>query len=290
MLATNLMEGFVMRMKTKSKLTSIIRLATVFAITITGVEKVHGAHRVEEHYVSLMAKQAKLHSEEKANLEAQLIQKEQLAQRELDAIKLEAGGSGANPPLPVRIGKLRKQADTANTLGEKLSYLQGDTLVEKIEALEKTLKDTEDANERLTQQYVEAQHNIVELQNEVGLSAGDTPVQVRARKLSDSVNQNANDLPEAVSTLAQELYNVSGNDLLEKISSLKKELDCKTNALVEAQKVIVEKEEAHADLYIQHLGAQNALQELDAELSVVQVKNLENQERLLYVLRKQFQS
>ena len=253
MLATNLMEGFVMRVKTKSKLTSIIRLATVFAITITGAEKIHGAHRVEEHYVGLMAKQAKLHSEEKANLEVQLIQKEQLVQRELDAIKLEAGGSGANTPLPVRIGKLRKQADTANTLGEKLSYLQSDTLVEKIEALEKTLKDTEDANERLTQQYVEAQHNIVELQNEVGLSAGDTPVQVRARKLSDSVNQNANDLAEAVSALAQELYNVPGNDLLEKINSLKKELDSKTNALVEAQKVIVEKEEAHADLYIHHL-------------------------------------
>ena len=42
-----------MRMKTKSKLTSIIRLATVFAITITGAEKVHGAHRVEEHYSKL---------------------------------------------------------------------------------------------------------------------------------------------------------------------------------------------------------------------------------------------
>lgn len=282
-----------MGMKTKSKLTSIIRVSTVFAITITGAEKIHGAHRVEEHYVGLMAKEAKLHSEEKTNLEVQLMQKEQqkqLVQRELDAVKLEAGGNGANTPLPVRIGKLRKQADTANTLGEKLSYLQGDTLVNKIEALEKTLKDTEDANERLTQQYVEAQHNIGELQNEIGLSAGNTPVQVRARKLSDSVNQNANDLTEAVSTLAQELYDVPGNDLLEKISSLKKELNCKTNALVEAQKVIVEKEEAHADLYIQHLGAQSAVQELDAELSAVQVKNSESQERLLDVLRKQFQS
>lgn len=284
-----------MRMKTTSKLTSIIRVATVFAITITGAEKVHGAHRVEEHYVGLMAKEAKLHSEEKTNLEVQLMQKEQqkqLVQRELEAVKLEAGGSGANTPLLVRIGKLRKQADTANTLGEKLSYLQGDTLMNKIkiEALEKTLKDTEDANERLTQQYVEAQHNIGELQNEIGLSAGDTPVQVRARKLSDSVNQNANDLTEAVSTLAQELYDVPGNDLLEKISSLKKELNCKRNALVEAQKVIVEKEEAHADLYIQHLGAQSAVQELDAELSAVQVKNSESQERLLDVLRKQFQS
>jgi hypothetical protein len=281
----------MMDIRTQSKLTGMIWVMMVLAIIITGIEKIDGSDvRVEAYYINILTTREESYNQKEADLKKLLMQKEeqeQQAQHKITEIKLKSGGSGANTPLPVRIGKLREKADIANILDKKLSYLQGETLVKKIEGLEETLKDTEEAKERLAQQYVEAQYNMVELKNEVGV--GDTPVQVRARKLSNSLNQNATDLTEAVSTLAQELYDVPGNDLLEKINSLKKDLDYKTNALAEAQEAIVEKEEAYANLYIQHLEEKNAVQDLDAELSVIQVENSKNKEHLMDVLYKQLQ-
>jgi hypothetical protein len=262
-----------MRIKTQSKLTCIIWVITVFLTILEGTERIYGADQVETYYLALRAKETEIHKQEKTKLEAQLMQKEQqelAAQREMAEIKLKAGGSGTNTPLLVRIEKLRKKADTVDILEEKLSDLEQDKVT-------------------LTQQCLETQYQIVDFHTEIGGSRGDTPVQVRARKLSDSLKQGAKDLTEAVSTLEKELYNIPGNDLREKINLLKRELDNRTSALEEMQKVIVEKEEAYSDLYIRFLQKESEEQALDVELSRVQVENSLNREHLMDVLSKQFQ-
>jgi hypothetical protein len=290
----------------------------------------YGTDQVENYYRGLMAQQAQLHKQEKdimvgkIKLMEQVLldvagddlpskvkslmadlgftkeqkdtleQKQAELQRQIAEIKVQIGENGEDTPLPVQIKKLRQSAESGveskKLLEKRLSNIPGDGLMEKVEFLKEALKDTEETNESLAQHYVIAQHQIAEIATELGESGGDTPAPARARKLSNSLKQDATNLEEAVSVIEQKLDPVSGGDCVGKVDTLITELANKTNILKEMHEAAKEKEEAYSKLSLELRRVTSEAQELDAALSLALVQASINQEKFFDVLRKQFNS
>lgn len=316
-----------MCIRKQGKLTRIVWVTAILVNMIALIEGIYGTDVVENYYKGQMAQQARLHEQEKRTMvermklleqmlsdvagndlpskvkllkadlgftkeqKESLEQKQAELQRQIDEIRAQIGENAGDTPLPLQIKKLRQSAESERLLEQRLSDVPGESLMEKIGILKETLKDTEETKEGLVQHYVEAQHQIAEIATEIGESAGDIPAPaVRARKLSNSLKQDASNLKEAVSILEEKLHHVSGGDCVDKVDTLITELADKNDMLEKMQEAVKGKEEAFNELSLELLRVTSEAQELDAELSKVQVENSINRGYLFDVLRKQFNS